>query len=79
MSTKKGTKKSFEALLERLEEIVDLLEKGEASLDDAVDLYEEGMQLSKECAEKLKASELRIQKLTKTVNGEFELSPMDEE
>jgi len=65
--------------LKRLEEIVEALEHGDVPLDEAVTLYEEGIRLSKECAEKLKATELRIRKLTKDINGQFELTELDEE
>ncbi len=65
--------------MKRLEEIVEALEHGDVPLDEAVTLYEEGIRLSKECAEKLKATELRIRKLTKDINGQFELTELDEE
>lgn len=79
MSSKKSQKSSFEDSLKRLEKIVESLESGEISLDDAVDLYEEGIRLSKECSERLKATELRIKKLTKDINGQLELTELDEE
>jgi len=44
---------SFEESLKRLEEIVEELEKGELSLDEALKLYEEGMYFSDRCLEKL--------------------------
>ncbi|MGB2868244.1 MAG: exodeoxyribonuclease VII small subunit [Bacteroidota bacterium] len=71
MTAKKSA--TFEDSLKRLESIVQSLEEGSVSLDKAVELYEEGIRLSKECAEKLKATELRIKKLTKDMNGQFEL------
>lgn len=79
MGPKKTQKGSFESSLKRLENIVELLEQGKVSLDEAVGLYEEGIQLSKECAEKLKATELRIKKLAKSVGGEFEITDLEEE
>jgi exodeoxyribonuclease VII small subunit len=68
---------SFEEALKRLEEIVESLESGNVPLDKAVDLYEEGLSLSKRCAEKLKATELRIKKLSKGLDGQFELTDME--
>lgn len=79
MTSKKASKQTFESSLKRLEEIVEALEHGDVPLDEAVTLYEEGIRLSKECAEKLKATELRIRKLTKDINGQFELTELDEE
>jgi exodeoxyribonuclease VII small subunit len=77
--TKKAQKDSLESSLKRLEEIVETLEEGKVSLDDAVGLYEEGILLSKECAEKLKATELKIKKLAKSVGGDFEIAETEEE
>jgi len=78
MTAKKIAKNSLESSLKRLEEIVEKLEHGKASLDDAMVLYEEGIQISKECAEKLKAAELKIKKLSKDVEGQFTLNESDE-
>jgi exodeoxyribonuclease VII small subunit len=78
MTTKKGSK-TFEAALKRLEEIVDALEEGETPLDKAMELYEEGLELSRFCGEKLKATELRLKKLSKTIDGQFELTDLDEQ
>ena len=78
MTAKKAVKNSLESSLKRLEEIVETLEHGDASLDDAVILYEEGVQISKECAEKLKTAELKIKKLSKEIDGQFTLNESDE-
>ena len=78
MTAKKAVKNSLENSLKRLEEIVEILERGDTSLDDAVNLYEEGVQISKECAEKLKAAELKIKKLSRDIDGQFSLNESDE-
>jgi len=78
MSTKKSNKSSIEYSIKRLEEIVDLMEQGDVTLDEAIDLYEEGIRISKECAEKLKNAELRIRKLTKDLDGQFRLNEVGE-
>ena len=41
---------TFEQALDRLESIVERLEKGEASLKDSLTLYEEGVRLTRRCA-----------------------------
>jgi len=79
MAAKKLDKNSLEHSLKRLEEIVDSLERGEVPLDDAVNLYEEGIRISKECAEKLKSTELKIKKLSKGIEEQFTLNESDEE
>ena len=78
MTTKKTVKNPLESSLKRLEEIVETLERGDASLDDAVILYEEGVQISRECAEKLKTAELKIKKLSQEIDGQFTLNESDE-
>jgi exodeoxyribonuclease VII small subunit len=79
MSAKKTQSRSFEDSLKRLEAIVEALEQGNVPLDQAVELYEEGVLLSRECAEKLKAAELRIKRLAKNVAGQFEIRDLEEE
>lgn len=54
---------SFERALERLERIVDELETGELPLEDALAAFEEGVGLSRRCAETLEAAERRIEVL----------------
>jgi exodeoxyribonuclease VII small subunit len=78
VTTKKTTKQSFEDSIRRLEEIVEALERGDVPLDEAVNLYEEGIQLSRACGEKLKATELRIKKLSKDMKGQFEISDLEQ-
>ncbi len=79
MTAKKPARNSIEEGLRRLEQIVESLEGGAVPLDDAVNLYEEGIRLSKECADRLKQTELRIRKLTKNLDGQFELTDRDDE
>ena len=78
MTAKKAVKNSLESSLKRLEDIVELLERGDTSLDDALMLYEEGVQISKECAVRLKAAELKINKLSKEIDGQFKQNESDE-
>jgi exodeoxyribonuclease VII small subunit len=54
---------SFEAALKRLEEIVRKLESGEAALDEAIKLYEEGDRLKQQCEARLKAAQARIEQI----------------
>lgn len=51
---------NFEELIEKLEDITNKLEKEQLSLDESVKLFEEGMQISKECNSKLEDAEKRI-------------------
>jgi len=54
---------SFEAALKRLEEIVHKLESGEAPLDEAIRLYEEGDRLKQQCEARLAAAQARIEQI----------------
>ena len=76
--TKKKTE-SFENNLKRLQEISDLLENNELGLDESIDLYEEGIKLSKICYSKLEAAELKITELKKQFNSGFSESIATEE
>ena len=54
---------SFEEALKRLEEIVRTLEKGEAPLDQSIELYQEGDRLKRHCEARLKAAQARIEQI----------------
>ena len=67
--------KSFEASMQRLEEIVRKLEKGDAPLEDALSLFEEGTALAKSCNELLTNAEQQVVKLSKGADG----APVEQE
>lgn len=56
---------TFEQALRELQGIVEKLEAGEVSLDEAIGMYERGVKLSKYCMDKLLQAELRIKKIVK--------------
>ncbi len=61
MAAKKLT---FEQSMARLEEIVDLLERGDAPLEQAMALFEEGAKLLRECTARLDQAEQKVTLLT---------------
>jgi exodeoxyribonuclease VII small subunit len=61
---------SFEESLKRLEQIVKKLEGGEAPLDEALSLFEEGTGLVKSCDEMLNKAEQKVLQLKKNECGE---------
>ena len=72
----------FEESLQRLEKIVDELEKGELPLEKALGLFEEGIALSASCRKELETAEGKVEILLKQ-NGKlqpeaFESSPARE-
>ncbi len=56
---------SFENQMERLKKIVELLEKEDIDLDKSIDLYQEGLVLSKSLKEELDKFEEKIEKINK--------------
>src|SRR3954452_12436778 len=54
---------SFEAALARLEEIVRTFEKGEAPLDQSIQLYQEGDRLRRRCEARLKDAQARVEQI----------------
>lgn len=65
------TKKTitFEAAMERLEEITQLLESGSEGLDDSLKLYEEGVALIRLCTQKLETAEQSVKVLQLREDG----------
>ena len=61
---------TFEAAMSRLEEIVRLLESGNAPLDVSLSLYEEGVALVRLCNARLDNAEQRVKILSFTESGE---------
>lgn len=53
----------FEKKLNRLDEIVGKMEKGDMTLEDSLKLFEEGVRLSKECHERLNEAEAKVKLL----------------
>ena len=66
MSVKKVT---FEQQLQRLEEIVAALEKGDVQLADSLSLFEEGTKLITACSKQLDQAEQQVIKLMKGPDG----------
>ena len=56
----------FEAALQRLEEVVNAMEDGDLSLDAMMAHFEEGTRLSRQCEEKLKEVEQKIEQMVKS-------------
>ncbi|MFT5582641.1 MAG: exodeoxyribonuclease VII small subunit [Cognaticolwellia sp.] len=67
MSDKEPT---FEILLEQLEKRVEQLEKGELPLEQALKLFEEGIELTRSCHERLDQADERIAVLTRGAGGQ---------
>jgi len=70
----------FEKAIQRLEKIVDDLEKGELDIDKSLEIFEEGIKMSRVCSKKLNEAESKIEKLTRDQKGELvsELFPVED-
>lgn len=77
MSTTKP--KTFESSLEELERIVRELEHGELTLEKSLELFEQGVKLSRDCQERLGQAERRIEILMRDNQGRATVRPFDPE
>lgn len=56
---------TFEKSLERLREIIRLLEEGNVSLSESLDLYKEAVELSVSCKKELEEAKLQVEIIDK--------------
>ncbi|PTL40467.1 exodeoxyribonuclease VII small subunit [Alkalicoccus saliphilus] len=69
-------KASFETSMRELEEIVQKLEQGDVPLEEAIDMFQEGMKLSKDCHDRLHKVE---KQMTEVLSEDGSLSNLPEE
>ena len=77
MNTDQEQPKSFEASLEALEEIVHQLEGGDLPLEKSLELFEDGIRLSRQCQDRLNQAERRIEVLLRDNQGRPAVSPFE--
>ncbi|MEK6324876.1 MAG: exodeoxyribonuclease VII small subunit [Acidobacteriota bacterium] len=70
--------KNFEASLEELEQIVRHLEAGDLPLDRSLELFEQGVRLSRECQKRLDEAERKVEILLRGNDGAFKATPFEE-
>jgi len=70
----------FEKAMTRLENIVEELERGDLDIDKSLEIFEEGIKMSRLCSKKLNEAEAKIEKLSKGKKGDLitELFPMED-
>ena len=66
---------SFETNMQRLEQIVRALERGDAQLDESLKLFQEGTELVRSCGKLLDEAQLQVKKIMTAADG----SPVEEE
>ncbi len=71
---KKNEQNTFDQSLKKLEEVVKRLETGELTLEDSIELYQEGMELARQCHVKLEAAEQKVQQIVRE-NDQLRIEP----
>lgn len=78
MAKNSGEKKKalpdFEAALAELEKLIEKMESGEQSLEEALQSFQRGIELTRVCQQGLKEAEQRVEQLLQT-NGEYRTAP----
>ena len=69
MKNSEEQSRTFEASLEALEQIVQQLESGDLALEKSLELFEQGIRLSRECQDRLSQAERRIEILLRDSQG----------
>lgn len=72
------TEKSFEGSLDELERIVRQLEEGDLPLDRSLELFEQGVRLSRECQKRLDEAERKVEILLRGDDGAYKAAPFEE-
>lgn len=75
---KKTATPDFETALAELEKLVEKMESGEQSLEESLESFQKGIELTRTCQEGLKAAEQKVEQLLKK-NGELVSEPINPE
>lgn len=67
--------KTFEQSMERLEQIVRAMEKGDVPLEESMKLFQEGTELVRSCGKLLDEAQLQVKKIMSSSDG----SPVEED
>lgn len=67
--------KTFEENMQRLEQIVRAMERGDVALEESLKLFQEGTQLVERCGKLLDEAELEVKKISTAADG----SPVEED
>lgn len=74
-----ANKMSFEENMQRLEQIVRTMERGDAKLDESLKLFQEGTELVAQCGKLLDEAELQIKKVVKSADGTPVMEDFDDD
>lgn len=76
MAKKSSTLPDFEAALAELEKIVEKMEAGDQSLEEALKSFQRGIELTRVCQQGLKEAEQRVEKLVQE-GKEYKTEPLE--
>lgn len=68
---------SFEQAIKELETIVQKLERGDAPLEESIEIYQRGAALKAHCESQLKAAQLKVEKIVLKGDGSAATEPFD--
>jgi exodeoxyribonuclease VII small subunit len=74
MPTKKSSAPDFETAMKELEKIVESMENGQLTLDESLQQFERGVELSRICQTNLKKAEQKVEQLVKK-HGKMAIEP----
>ena len=75
----KNDSMTFEASMQRLEQIVRAMERGDVPLEESLKLFREGTELVKNCSKMLDEAQLQVQKVMTAPDGTPVLEDMPNE
>lgn len=75
---KKDKPHSYDAMIARLQEIVELMDSDQAPLEQSIALYDEGITILEKCVSELQTAETRLKELRRRADGLFELVLRDD-
>lgn len=68
---------TFEENLQKLEDVVRVLEEGKLPLGESLALYEEGIDAYRRCQDLLERADVKVKKLVETLEGELKEEPLE--
>lgn len=71
-------KVTFEAAMDRLEQIVRTMERGDARLDESLKLFQEGTELVRTCSKMLEDAQLQVKMVMTATDGSPVLEDFDD-
>ncbi len=75
----KAKTKTFEEKMQRLEEIVRAMERGDVALEESLKLFQEGTELVRSCGKQLEEAKMQVTKITAGADGAPQEGPFADE